>query len=220
MRVTDADLPAQTYRRPASLVARLAGAAAVLAGSTIVARSGVPAWEREAFTTLHGLPDWMDTLLWLPMQAGSAWFPVVAAAGAWWAWRAWRPVAGTLVVGWGGWILAKAVKDAVGRGRPAVELPLDVQPGILTEGLGFVSGHSTVAFGVAAVLSPYLTRPWRVALYGLAVTVALARLVTGAHLPLDVVGGASLGLALGYGWNLLVGVPRAPVRSRHVAVAP
>ena len=34
----------------------------------------------------------------------------------------------------------------------------------------------------------------------------LSRVVVGAHLPLDVVGGAALGLALAYGWHAVVGV--------------
>jgi len=64
-----------------------------------------------------------------------------------------------------------------------------------------------VTFGLACVMSPYLPRPWRVAAYGLAATVGLARIAVGAHFPLDVVGGAALGLLLGYLWNLVVGVP-------------
>ena len=69
-----------------------------------------------------------------------------------------------------------------------------------------MSGHTTVAFACAAVLAPYLTRRWRVVGYALATAVALGRIVVGAHFPLDVVGGASLGLLLGYLWHLSVGI--------------
>ncbi len=40
-----------------------------------------------------------------------------------------------------------------------------------------------------------------------ATVVALARVHIGAHLPLDVVGGAALGVVLGAAWHLAVGIP-------------
>jgi undecaprenyl-diphosphatase len=195
--------------------AKAAGATAVLGAATYVATIGVPAWEQEVFTWVHEVPRVVDHVLWLPMQAGSAWAPPVAALIGWRLTRSWRPTVGALVAGWGGWWLAKAVKAQVERGRPQAELPDEVvRDTAVTEGLGFVSGHSTVAFACAAVLSPYLPRRWRVAGYGLAATVGLSRAVVGAHLPLDVVGGAALGLALAYGWHAVVGVDaRAVVRS-------
>jgi undecaprenyl-diphosphatase len=187
--------------------AKAALAAAVLGATTYVATTGVPAWEQEVFTWLHDMPRAVDYALWLPMQAGSAWAPPVAALIGWRLTRSWRPTVGALAAGWGGWWLAKAVKAQVERGRPSAELPDEVvRDTAVTEGLGFVSGHSTVAFACAAVLSPYLPRRWRVAGYALATTVSLSRVVVGAHLPLDVVGGAALGLTLAYGWHAAVGV--------------
>ena len=194
--------------------AKTAAAVAVLGVSTYVAVRGVPSWEQEVFTRLHDMPRAVDYVLWLPMQAGSAWAPPVAAFIGWRLTKSWRPTVGALVAGWGGWWLAKLVKAQVERGRPSAELPADaVRDTALTEGLGFVSGHSTVAFACAAVLSPYLTRNWRIFGYGLATTVGLSRVVVGAHLPLDVVGGAALGLALAYGWHAAVGVDTARVAS-------
>ncbi len=195
--------------------AKTAAAVAVLGASTYVAVRGVPSWEQEVFTRLHDMPRAVDYVLWLPMQAGSAWAPPVAAFIGWRLTKSWRPTVGALVAGWGGWWLAKLVKAQVERGRPSAELPADaVRDTALTEGLGFVSGHSTVAFACAAVLSPYLTRNWRIFGYGLATTVGLSRVVVGAHLPLDVVGGAALGLALAYGWHTTVGVD-----SSRIAIA-
>lgn len=180
---------------------------------------GVPQWEQEVFTWLHDMPRVVDYVLWLPMQAGSAWAPAVAAFIGWRLTRSWRPTVGALVAGWGGWWLAKLVKAQVGRGRPSAELPdAVVRDTAVTEGLGFVSGHSTVAFACAAILAPYLTRRWRVVGYGLAATVGLSRVVVGAHLPLDVVGGAALGLTLAYSWHAVVGVDTSGLstaRSEH-----
>lgn len=181
-------------------------AAAVLGASAYVAHTGVPEWEQHLFAWLHDTPRAVDYVFWLPMQAGSAWAPPVAAFIGWRVTRSWRPAAGALVAGWGGWWLAKVVKAQVERGRPSAELPDVVRDTAITDGLGFVSGHSTVAFACAAVLSPYLTPKWRTAAYALATTVGLSRVVVGAHLPLDVVGGAALGLTLAYGWHAAVGV--------------
>ena len=163
--------------------------------------------EERVFVRFHDVPRGVDHLLWLPMQAGSAWAPVVAAVIGWYVTRSWRPTIGALVVGWGGWVLAKGVKVLVGRGRPWEELGSDlVRASAPSEGLGFVSGHTTVAFACAAVLAPYLSRKWRAVGYALATVVALGRIVVGAHFPLDVIGGASLGTA--------VGLPVAPF-GRH-----
>jgi len=196
-------------RRPArarnALKAGAAGAA--MAALTAVASRGTPAWEASVFEVLHGVPRWVDHALWAPMQFGSAWAPPIAAALGWLTTKSWRPTAGSLVVGWGGWWLAKGVKDWVERGRPFEELGADaVRSSAITEGLGFVSGHATVAFGCAAVLSPYLSLRWRVFAYVLATVVGFSRVVVGAHLPLDALGGAAFGLFLAYLWHAAVGI--------------
>ena len=74
-------------------------------------------------------------------------------------------------------------------------------------GLGFVSGHATVAFALATVQRPYRSRSWTVGAYALAILVAFARVHLGAHLLLDVIGGAALGVLLGTSWHLAVGSP-------------
>jgi undecaprenyl-diphosphatase len=51
-----------------------------------------------------------------------------------------------------------------------------------------------VALGIAAV--PYVGRSGRVLIAGLVPAVGLARMYVGAHLPLDIVGGAALGLGV------------------------
>ena len=41
--------------------------------------------------------------------------------------------------------------------------------------------------------------------------VGVGRMYVGAHLPLDLIGGAALGVAAGYAANLIVGVPASPI---------
>lgn len=180
----------------------------VLGGTAVVASTGVPEWEADVFVALHDVPPFVDTLLWLPMQLGSAWAPPLVALVGWQVSRSWRPTVGALVAGWGGWWLAKAMKSGIDRGRPAAELNDELVRGsAVTEGLGFVSGHATVAFACAAIIAPYLPGRWPIVAWGLAAAVALARVVVGAHLPLDVVGGAALGILLASLWHLAVGIP-------------
>jgi undecaprenyl-diphosphatase len=202
-------------------VPKFAAALAVLGGTAYVASRGVPGWEEQVFEVLNRQPDALEPVLWAPMQLGSLFGPVVVAAGSWAAWRRrpgwWRPTAGSVVVGLVAWQLAKLVKGAVERGRPGDVLDEIVRrAGTPTDGLGFVSGHTAVAFALAAVLSPYLGRRGRWAAYGLAALVGLARIHVGAHLPLDTVGGAALGVTLALVWHLAVGLPDdAPVFDGH-----
>ena len=90
------------------------------------------------------------------------------------------------------------------RGRPDDLLDDVVVRGAAAHGLGFVSGHVAVAVAMATVAWPYLGRAGRAAVWALAVLVAVLRVYVGAHLPLDVGGGAGLGLAAGSAVNLVV----------------
>jgi undecaprenyl-diphosphatase len=75
-------------------------------------------------------------------------------------------------------------------------------------GRGFVSGHAATLAALATVAWPWLGRRGRVVVAVLVVVVCLTRVYVGAHLPLDVVGGAGLGVAVGGVVRLLFGRPR------------
>ena len=111
--------------------------------------------------------------------------------------RRWRLAAGLTVAGVACWILGKVVKDFVGRGRPGALLEDVILRRSHAGGGGYVSGHAAVVFALATVLHPYLTRRWRIVSWTLAVLVSLARVYVGAHLPLDCIGGAAMGCAIG-----------------------
>jgi membrane-associated phospholipid phosphatase len=60
------------------------------------------------------------------------------------------------------------------------------------DALSFPSGHTTLAFATAFILST-LTPRFRVAFYGVACAVGAARVLLGAHYPSDVIAGAIFG---------------------------
>jgi undecaprenyl-diphosphatase len=111
---------------------------------------------------------------------------------------------------------AKAVKDLVARARPGALLT-GVHLREHVSGLGYLSGHTAVAFALATVLAPSVPRGWRPVLFAVAGLVAFARVYGGAHLPLDTVGGAGLGLLCGTLARWAFGLGGEGVRPRRAA---
>jgi membrane-associated phospholipid phosphatase len=201
-------------RTPRRWWLRLVVAAGVLVVATAIALDGTPGWDERLLREVHARPDWVGLVLWAPMQLGTAFAPGIVAAVSWVAWGRWRPSVGAIVAGFTGWWLAQVGKELIDRGRPHdVLVDLERRTGVPHDGLGFPSGHATVVFALASVVSPYLTRRQRAIAYGLAVAVGVARVHLGAHFPLDVMGGAALGYLIGWIWNLSVGVPSEPSRT-------
>jgi undecaprenyl-diphosphatase len=180
-------------------VAVLVAGVVALVGSWVVVSStavAVPAWEASLFSSINGWPNGISLLLRAPMQLGSLLGALVVVAVTLVLSRNLRLTAAALVASFVSWWLAKPVKDIVSRARPTTLLT-GVHLREHASGLGYPSGHAAVAFSLAAVLAPALPPRCRPVAWGLAVVVAIARLYVGAHLPLDVVGGAGLGVVVG-----------------------
>jgi membrane-associated phospholipid phosphatase len=136
--------------------------------------------------------------VWLVMQLGSVVVVPLVVIAALVARRrrlaVTAAVAGTLVYGMG-----KLVRHAVPRGRPA-----SILEGVIVRdpavGSGYLSGHMGLAVAMAAAVTPYVGWRGRAVVWTLALLVGLGRIHVGVHMPLDVVGGAGLGLA---GWALV-----------------
>jgi membrane-associated phospholipid phosphatase len=189
--------PRADWRWTAGDTGRVAIAGATLLIGGIAASRGVPAWEGSVFLKVNGMPDELYPVLWPVMQLGNVWVGTAAAAGAALLIRRPRAAIVLLATPVTAWMLAKGVKAVVDRGRPdAVGLVVH-QRGTAETGLGFISGHATVAFALAGALAAHLRRPWRDLLLGLAGAVGISRIYVGVHLPLDVVGGAACGLLIG-----------------------
>lgn len=172
----------------------------------------VPGWEVEVFDAVNRLPDALEWPLWPIMQLGTVVMYVVAGAVAYALTRRLRPAVAAATSVMLAWLAARVVKDAIQRGRPG-DLLGDIHlRGSEAGGYGYVSGHTCVAFAWATVLTPLLPGRWRWLPFALASLVGLARIYFGAHLPLDVLGGAGLGILCGLVAAVALGTidPRRP----------
>jgi membrane-associated phospholipid phosphatase len=196
-------------RRPTDLIWLAAGTVGLVLCALPVHADGVAAPEADAFRLVNDLPSVPFGIVWVPMQLGNL-LVVPAAVLAALAFRRWRLAAGLALAGAGVYALAKVVKHFVLRGRPSELLDDVVVRGAAPHGLGFVSGHIAVVTALAMVAWPWLPRWGRWAAGAAVAAVFLTRMYVGAHLPLDMVGGAALGVAVGALVRLALGVPTGP----------
>ena len=181
----------------------LLGAAGLLATAS-AARRGLAPGEEDAFRVANGLPDDVYPVVWAPMQYGT--FGTTPALAAVAAIRGRRRLAVSLfAAGTAAWLGAKGIKALVRRKRPAGVID-DVRiRGGEDDAHGFPSGHAAVSAALTTVALPALASDARAGAVGLACVVSFARVYIGAHLPLDVLGGASLGVAVGSTVRLVLG---------------
>jgi membrane-associated phospholipid phosphatase len=163
--------------------------------------------ERRVFRWVNDLPDALYWPTAVVMQAGNV-VAVLFVSLLALAFRRYRLAIGLAVAGLGAYLFAKAVKDVVQRGRPGDLLEHLHQRGGHVSGFGYVSGHAAVAFAVVTVATMWLGPRARIVVWAMAVAVAFARVYVGAHLPLDVVGGAAVGVACGAAVRILIGARR------------
>jgi membrane-associated phospholipid phosphatase len=197
-------VPGRVVRGRADAVLVVGGAAVLVLAALPVDADRVSSAEAAVFRVVDGNDVLPFALVWPVMQLGNL-LVVPAAALLAAALRRWWLAVGLLVGGGATYLLAKVVKGTVVRGRPDDLLADVVIRGAEAHGRGFVSGHAAVVAVLVAVAWPALGRRGRVVCATLATVVCLSRVHVGAHLPLDVVGGAGLGLAVAGLVRLLFG---------------
>jgi undecaprenyl-diphosphatase len=203
-----ASSPSRRSTRSATELRRIALGAAVLVASAVKVRSGtVGATEQRIFEAVNGLPDLHAAALWPQQQFGNlAVGPVIAAVAAA---RGNRELAAAAALATGLKVAGeRAVKAVVVRHRPGATVDGAILRGDVPDrGQSFPSGHATMVTALAVVVSPRLAPRLRSLPWVAAGLVIVARVYSGAHHPLDVVGGAGLGLVVGGTTNLAIGGP-------------
>ena len=207
--------------RRRSDLAWFAGASLVLAGcSVVIDGNAVAAFEESVFRTANDVPAAIYPVLWPVMQFGTFISVPLVAIGAL-ALKRIRLAIEASAAGVSTYFLAKVVKDLFPRDRPGAFLEEVQLRGIGTGGRGYPSGHAAVSASLAFVLWAYLPPRWRWVPVGAAAVVCFGRMFVGGHLPLDVVGGAALGIACGAAATFLGGAPdRNAARSNPAEAAP
>jgi membrane-associated phospholipid phosphatase len=151
-------------------------ASIVLLAASIAARADLTALETQVFRAVNDLPDAFYNPIWPLMQYGT-FITIPALAVVALLFRR-RPLALALALaGVGVYLLALLVKQIVERGRPGE---------------------------LSVVVAAHLSKRWTIAALVLGTVVLMGRLYVGAHLPLDVIGGAALGAVAGSAVNLIV----------------
>ena len=168
------------------------------------ARGTISTAEERWFRAINNLSPALRVPVWLVMQAGSlAAVPVTAAVVS----RRHKPTAvAVAIAGTGAWALSKQVKRMIKRGRPGHHLADVVIHGAAQRGSGFPSGHAAVATTLTAIGSRVLPKPAARMVWAVPLLVGASRQFVGAHLPLDVAGGAAMGLSMGTLTNLALDV--------------
>jgi membrane-associated phospholipid phosphatase len=179
----------------------------LVAVTTLPAERGVSAAERWVFEAINGLPSWpwLEWPVRIVMQVGAFFaLPIIAAIA--FVMKRYRLGVAMFVSGTSAYLIARLAKLLIERGRPVEVFPPDdvIIRGNVQLGLGFPSGHSAVAAAVVCAAIPYFV--WRYKLWLLLVplVVAFGRIYVGAHLPLDVVGGLSIGVATATVYHLVI----------------
>lgn len=118
-------------------------------------------------------------ILFLKEQKKDHWFfaPILTAGGTSWL------------------LIEKIIKPFIARPRPTIEMGTIILGNNLAD-YSFPSGHATIAFAMAVVLSRKEPK-WKWTFYTLAVLISLSRIYLGVHYPLDVLGGGALGWGIG-----------------------
>ena len=187
--------------------------------AVIVADGRAGSMERAAFHAVNGLPDGLYRPMLAFQYLGVLAMPLVVAVGAL-AFRRWRLTAALVLVVPLKLATERVVKLLVARERPGSTVPEAVLRGVHPAGLSFVSGHAIITFAIAGLLALVLPRRWAVVAFVLATLNGVARVYLGAHNPLDVVGGAAVGLAIAAVLDLVLDVARDRGGSRPGQAAP
>lgn len=175
--------------------ARIIVATATLMSAAVLARANMEARGLESNLTqaIYNLPLGLLYPALVLTQLGSAWFALfmIAVLALKNKYRlALRLSIGVLLA----YASAELLKLVVARSRPPGLLTSIVSREPLTFSYGFPSGHTAVIVTLFILLRPLMSAMAQKAALGLVIIVPLTRMYLGVHLPLDIIGGACIGV--------------------------
>lgn len=147
------------------------------------------------------LPFFRDSIFWMPLYLFIIAFIFFnfGGKGFWWLLAFLTTVALTDLTG------TYLFKETIQRLRPCNEPSLAGQVRLVIRscpgGYSFLSNHAANHFGLATFMVCSFGRifkPWVYVFYLWAVLISFAQIYVGVHYPLDILGGAVLGLVAGY----------------------
>jgi membrane-associated phospholipid phosphatase len=155
-------------------------------------------WTNPFFDSL--LPFFRNSVFWAPLYIFIAAFIALnyGRKGLWWALLFICTIAATDMIG------ARIIKEAVRRPRPCQDVEFMTYVRLLLKqcsgSYSFVSNHAANHFGMATFA--FLTfrgvvKNWMYLAFAWAFFIAYAQVYVGVHYPLDVLGGALLGVGVG-----------------------
>jgi undecaprenyl-diphosphatase len=201
--------PARVPRPATSWLVACVGAA-LFGVSALVLKTGKLSWDESLFRLLNQVPAAAAAVLTplsrLFLPAGIIVVVVLAVVYVVARTRSVLPVAAGATAAGLAWVLAHVAKAIADRPRPYEVMAGAVLRQQPAHGTSFPSSHTAVTAAVMIALVPFLARPLAAAGIGYAVLVGWSRVYLGVHYPLDVLGGAGIGLAAGGVISLALGM--------------
>ena len=179
-------------------------------------------WTNSFFDTIF--PLWREAMTWVPLYIFLALFIFINFGIKAWPWA----FAMILTVTLTDQVSSHLVKPFIDRPRPCHDPLLTDHIRLLLQycsnSKSFTSSHATNHFGVAffiyRTMKPYFGK-WGYLFFLWAASVSYGQVYIGVHYPVDVIGGALLGSAIGYTtstlFNKKIGTP--PLRHQQKTVA-
>ena len=172
----------------------------LFAASALSVKAGATSWDARLFRILNQVPPAAASVL-TPLShlfgpAGIIAVVLLTVVYVVARNRSVLPVAATAVAAGAAWALANVAKVIVDRPRPYEVMAGAVLRQQPAHGTSFPSSHTAVTLAVAIALVPFLARPLAAVGIGYAVLVGWSRVYLGVHYPLDIWGGAGIGMAV------------------------
>lgn len=163
------------------------------AAATVANRHVMAGWEHAVFYAIYRWPDGLRPLFLPITQLGNGWMLLIVPLVAYVNKQ--KILARQLIInGFITFFLVEWMKYLIDRPRPVILDASVAQREVFASGSGFPSGHTAMATVLALTILPFVPRKYWWLLAAWIVGVGISRIYLGVHAPLDVVGGACIGI--------------------------